>query len=134
MIIEQYEKISPAWKHPLLLHSEKHRALKISELEGFSYDYFLRFLPFFRNQPEGSLHPGTVIKFTGRMKRKLGVADMSKHEIRLNKNYFLKDPKLLPYTLFHEMVHLWLFDCYLDPGHTKRFYQKMKHFEKQAFP
>jgi hypothetical protein len=126
--------IKPAWRHPYLFRSFKEKALTEKELTSFAYDYYLRFLPFFRNQPEGNLHPGTVIKFTGRMKKKLGLADMSTHEIRLNRTYFLTDPKLLPYTLFHEMVHLWLFDCMYDPGHTKRFYEKMKHFEKTGLP
>ncbi len=131
----ELKALNPAWSHPFLYHDPtSERGLIDKDIESFSYDYFLRFLPFFRKQPEGSLHPGTVIKLSGRMRRKLGVADMSKHEIRLNKKYFLKDPKLLPYTLFHEMVHLWLFDCFLDPGHTKRFYLKMKHFEKTGLP
>jgi predicted SprT family Zn-dependent metalloprotease len=126
--------LGPQWFHPYLLKTDLDAPVKMSDLEAYAYDYFLRFLPFFRKQPEGSLHPGTRIKFTGRMKRKLGLADMPKHEIRLNKSYFLNDPKLLPYTLFHEMIHLWLFDCYLDPGHTRRFYLKMSQFEKTALP
>ena len=131
--VEASHAIPPQWFHPVFGKADK-SPLDRTALQAFAYDYFLRMLPFFRDQPEGSLRPGVQIEFTGRMRQKLGLALLFEHRIRLNLNYFLKDPRLLPYTLFHEMTHLWLYDCYLDPGHTKRFYRKMGEFEQTGLP
>ena len=68
------------------------------------------------------------------MKSKLGLAYMFEQKIILNEEYFSQYPQLLPYTLFHEMTHLWLYSCLLDPSHTKRFYNKMKEFEGTRLP
>jgi len=127
--------IRPQWFHPLLdSPAELRPHISKRELEAFSYDYYLRFLPFFRNQTEGSLQPGCTLEFTRRMRQKLGLAYLFEHNIKLNQDYFAKDPSLLPYTLFHEMTHLWLYDCFLDPGHTRRFYQKMTEFSQTGLP
>jgi predicted SprT family Zn-dependent metalloprotease len=64
----------------------------------------------------------------------LGLAFLFEGKIRLNLTYFISDPSLLPYTLFHEMTHMWLYDCLLDPGHTQRFYNKMREFEATGLP
>jgi predicted SprT family Zn-dependent metalloprotease len=127
--------VKPQWSHPLLdfKHTGRTEIAK-AELRTFAYDYYLRFLPFFRHQPEGSIEPGVEIEFTRRMRQKLGLAYLFEHKIRLNEAYFAKDPSLLPYTLFHEMTHLWLYDCLLDPGHTRRFYNKMAQFEETGLP
>lgn len=118
------------WWHPLLASSKQRRKpLSRAELHAFAYDYYTRFLPFFQNQEEGSLVADVTIEFTTRMRSKLGLAYLFEHRIRLNEAYFARDPSLLPYTLFHEMTHLWLYDCMLDPGHTQRFYNKMSEFE-----
>ncbi len=61
------------------------------------------------------------------------MAHLFESKITLNSRYFIKDPRLLPYTLFHELVHLWLYDCFLDPGHTWRFYDKMRLLNRRAF-
>lgn len=124
--------IKPQWYHPLL--RDISHVLSKQELQSFSYEYYLKFLPFFRNQPEGSLAVGVSIEFTKKMKQKLGLAFLFEHKIKLNQNYFATDPALLPYTLFHEMTHLWLYNCLLDPGHTRRFYSKMKEFEQTGLP
>lgn len=127
--------IKPQWYHPLLEKaSPQSQPLKMEALRAFAYDYYLRFLPFFRNRAEGSLSPGTSIEFTRRMTQKLGLALLFEHKIRLNETYFSGDPALLPYTLFHEMIHLWLYDCHFDPGHTKRFYVKMDEFRATGLP
>ena len=127
--------IRPQWYHPLLERTDPLiKPLSSTELQAFAYDYFLRFLPFFRGQAEGSISAGTTIELTRRMKQKLGLAFLFEHKIRLNEVYFARDPALLPYTLFHEMIHLWLYDCFTDPGHTKRFYLKMEEFTATGLP
>jgi len=129
-------RVQAPWFHPLLVAPKRAKATPLprAELVTFAYDYYRRFLPFFRDQPEGSLLPGVGIEFTSRMRQKLGLAYLFEHKIRLNEAYFAKDPSLLPYTLFHEMTHLWLYDCLLDPGHTRRFYNKMAEFESTGLP
>jgi predicted SprT family Zn-dependent metalloprotease len=67
------------------------------------------------------------------MKNKVGLAVLFENKIRISLNYFANNPQLLPYTIFHEMTHLWLYHCGFDPGHTRRFYQKMLEFEKTGF-
>ena len=127
--------LAPRWHHAVLNDASADRGpLTKDELRVFAYDYYLRFLPFFRDQPEGSLSGAVEIEFTQRMRQKLGLAYLFEHKIRLNEAYFAKDPSLLPYTLFHEMTHLWLYDCELDPGHTRRFYNKMSEFESTGLP
>lgn len=97
--------------------------------------YFRSFLPFFIDQPEGSIDADRVtIELAGRMRQKLALAYLFEHRIRLNRAYFCEDPSLLPHTLFHEMTHIWLYDCHLDPGHTRRFYHKMLEFDRTGLP
>jgi predicted SprT family Zn-dependent metalloprotease len=128
-------EVKPQWFHPFLLHTPDN-VIKINkqELEAYAYDYFLRFLTLFRQQVEGDLKPGVVIEMSSRMRYKLGQAELFTHTIKLNQNYFLRDPRLLPYSLYHELVHLWLYDCHLDPGHTRRFYRKMCEFNATGLP
>ncbi len=128
-------QVKPQWFHPLLnLPADPQRRIKRNELEAFAYDFYVRFMPFFRHREEGSLLPGVTIEFNGRMKQKLGLAYLFERKIKLNLNYFSRDPRLLPYTLFHELTHLWLYDCLLDPGHTRRFYAKMSEFRMTGLP
>ncbi len=108
--------------------------LSRSELESLAQEYLAEFLPYFADQPEGSLSPGLKVEFSMRMKRKLGLAFLFDHKIRLNLPYFANDPSLIPYTLFHELTHIWLYDCHLDPGHTWRFYKKMQEFSFTGYP
>jgi len=127
--------IRPQWHHPVFeTFIPGQPSLSRKELEGVAYHFYLRFLPLFRNQPEGSIQPGAVIEFSRRMRQKLGLAFLFEHKIRLNEVYFGSDPRLLPYTLFHEMTHLWLYSCGFDPGHTRRFYRKMEAFEATGLP
>ena len=110
------------------------KVLSLPELTSLAFDYYKQFLPFFRQQPEGSLQDGIDIEFTARMRQKVGLAYLFEHKIRLNQAYFASDSGLMPYTLFHEMTHLWLYDCLLDPGHTRRFYKKMAEFSATGYP
>lgn len=127
--------VAAEWFHPLLLQPKSQsNSLTKDELRDFAYDYYERFLPFFSEQEEGSMETLVEIEFTVRMRQKLGLAYLFEHKIRLNLAYFAGDPSLLPYTLFHEMTHLWLYDCLLDPGHTRRFYNKMTEFESTGLP
>lgn len=111
------------------LSSEKQRQLTAQELTALAESWLEKFLPFFTNQSEGSINPNITLQFSAKMRQKLGLAYLFEHKIRLNLSYFRKDPSLLPYTLFHEMTHIWLYDCMLDPGHTQRFYNKMSEFQ-----
>jgi len=104
------------------------RMLTEAELTVLAESFLEMFLPFFTNQPEGSINPQITLCFSSKMKQKLGLAYLFEHKIRLNLSYFRNDPSLLPYTLFHEMTHIWLYDCMFDPGHTQRFYNKMSEF------
>jgi predicted SprT family Zn-dependent metalloprotease len=128
------QRVKPQWFHPLLEKIPGGPQIDRASLEAFAYDYYVRFMPFFRGQPEGSLLPGVQIEFNGRMKQKLGLAYLFERRIKLNLTYFTKDPRLLPYTLFHELTHIWLYDCLLDPGHTRRFYAKMNEFKATGLP
>ena len=116
------------------IKASRHAPLSKDELRNLAYDCYYKFLPHFKNQPEGSITGPVTIEFTNRMRQKLGLAYLFEHKIRLNQAYFANDPALLPYTLFHEMTHLWLYDCLLDPGHTRRFYRKMAEFESTGLP
>ena len=107
--------------------------LTVPELIRMAYDCYYQFLPYFRDQPEGSISGKVEIEFTPRMRQKLGLAYLFEHRIRLNQTYFASEAALMPYTLFHEMTHLWLYDCMLDPGHTRRFYKKMAEFTATGF-
>ncbi len=127
-------EIAAEWYHPYF--DQEWGGIEISgkEMQVFAYSYYLRFLLFFQNQAEGSISPGVELEFSGRLKNKLGMAHLFESKITLNSRYFMRDPRLLPYTLFHELVHLWLYDCFLDPGHTWRFYDKMRTFESTGLP
>lgn len=128
--------VKPQWDHPFLglRRLDGSAALTRDELESLGYHYYLRFLPLFRKQPEGSLPDGVFVEFTTRMKHVLGQANLFENRVRLNERYFAREPALLPYTLFHELIHLWLYNCFLDPGHTERFYRKMDTFRATGLP
>lgn len=134
MDTEIVQRVKPQWFHPMLATACGERTIDRPSLEALAYDYYVRFMPFFRNQPEGCLLPGVQIDFNSRMKQKLGLAYLFERKIKLNLNYFSRDPRLLPYTLFHELIHVWLYDCLLDPGHTRRFYVKMNEFRATGLP
>ena len=123
--------IPPQWDHPFLHHPT---SVSLKELEGFSYDYYIKFSPFFKNQPQGSIAGNVLILFSSKMRTGLGLADLFTRTIKLNEKYFLQDPTLIPYTLFHELTHIWLYDCYKDPSHTLSFYQKMNEFNSTGLP
>lgn len=48
--------------------------------------------------------------------------------IRLSKK-LCDEPERIAQTLFHEMVHFWLYVSKRPWGHTKEFKQKMKEFK-----
>ena len=111
----------------------KKSLLSRAELMHLAESYFEIFLPYFTDQAEGSLDPHTLINFSSRMKTKMGLTYLFEQKIRLNESYFAQFPKMIPYTLFHEMTHLWLYNCRLDPGHTQKFYKKMEQFSFTGF-
>jgi predicted SprT family Zn-dependent metalloprotease len=97
-------------------------------------DYFYElFLPKFIGQPEGDLRHGTIIEMSKKMTSKIGLALLFENKIRLSESYFLEHPHYLPYAVFHEMCHLWLYHCGFDPGHTRRFYKKMEAFTSTGY-
>ncbi len=129
------ENLRPQWSHPFLLRNfSVNQELSLEHLQSFAYAYYLKFLPYFQNQAEGDLKGSVNIEFSHRLKRKLGTADLHDRIITLNQNYFSNTPHLLPYTMFHEIIHIWLYDCDIDPGHTKRFYKKMAEFSETGLP
>ena len=122
------------WFHENLFYENPQQPLDKDKLWEMAYHYFLKFMIFFRNQPEGSLKPGTKIELSTRMKSRLGVSILFERRMRLNYPYFSNSPKIMPYTIYHEMVHQWLYDCWLDPNHTRRFYNKMAEFNRTGLP
>ena len=97
-------------------------------------DYFYEiFLPRFRGQPEGNIQEGVGIEVSRKMTSKIGLALLFENKIRINESYFAEHPHYLPYTIFHEMTHLWLYHCGYDPGHTRRFYRKMQEFIETGY-
>ncbi len=97
-------------------------------------DYFFElFSPRFSNSGSDNNRQATTIEFSNKMKNKVGLAILFENKIRLSLSYFANAPQLLPYTIFHEMTHLWLYQSGFDPGHTKRFYQKMLEFEQTGY-
>jgi predicted SprT family Zn-dependent metalloprotease len=107
------------------------------DLELLADYFFDLFLPRFSSQDDRGrnvgLKLGTVIEFSSRMKNKVGLAVLFENKIRLSLHYFLANPQFLPYTIFHEMTHLWLYHLGFDPGHTRRFYQKMLEFDETGY-
>ena len=99
-------------------------------LAGYFFDLFL---PHFNGQKDGALRSGTRIEFSKKMRNKVGLAVLFENKIRLSLHYFKANPQFLPYTMFHEMTHLWLYHSGFDPGHTKRFYEKMAEFAKTGY-
>ena len=122
--------IRPQWLHPFLLAGpSKQQNLSEQEFSSFAYGYYLKFLPYFPG-----IHGGITIELSRRLKRILGSADLKNRVVALNWNYFRNTPHLVPYTIFHELTHLWLYDCNYDPSHTRRFYAKMAEFEETGLP
>jgi predicted SprT family Zn-dependent metalloprotease len=68
-----------------------------------------------------------------RMAHTLGMCYAHKRRLVFNENYFSLNPHLLPYTLFHELVHLFLFDLKKPWGHTKEFYALMEEFPHERY-
>ncbi len=104
------------------------------ELQEVAEESFEILLPFFLNQDEGSIVSNVKIELSKKMEQKLGLSYLFERMIRLNLKHFINNTKYLPYTLFHEMTHLWLYDCDLDPNHTWRFYRKMDEFSVSGLP
>ena len=103
------------------------------DLELLAEYFFELFLPRFVGQDEGSIRATTSIEFSRKMRNKVGLAVLFENKIRLSLTYFQLNPQCLPYTIFHEMAHLWLYHSGFDPGHTKRFYKKMLEFEDTGY-
>lgn len=130
-----YTRIKPQWFHPILtIKPNKKTKVYLKDLENMAYDYYVKFMPFFKGLPDGDFKPGVIIEFSTKMQKQLGASLLFERKIRLNQKYFSKDPRLLPYTLFHEMVHIWLYDNNYDPSHTNRFYNKLNEFRQTGLP
>jgi predicted SprT family Zn-dependent metalloprotease len=69
-----------------------------------------------------------------RLNTAIGMCYPTKRRIVVNENYFLTWPSYLPYTLYHEMVHLFLYDIQQPWGHTKEFYAIMEDFPSHIYP
>lgn len=74
------------------------------------------------------------LDFSERMARALGMCYPERRRIALNAPYFHQNPHYLPYTLYHEMVHMFLFDAGRPWGHTREFYALMEEFPASKYP
>jgi predicted SprT family Zn-dependent metalloprotease len=75
-----------------------------------------------------------TLNLSPRMGNTLGMCYPERRRIALNEDYFLREPRYLPYTLHHEMVHLFLWDAGRDWGHTREFYALMEEFPADLYP
>ena len=75
-----------------------------------------------------------VLDLSSRMGNTLGMCYPERRRIALNEEYFLRDPRYLPFTLHHEMVHMFLWDAGRDWGHTREFYALMEEFPAERYP
>ncbi len=96
--------------------------------------YYDLFRDHFINQQEGSLKEDIDFEISRKMRKKIGLCFLFERKIRFNFNHFVEYPESLPYSLFHELTHMWLYDCDLDPNHTWRFYEKMSEYEHLGLP
>ena len=103
------------------------------DLELLADYFYTLFLPRFTHQAGGSIQEGTRFEFSKRMKLRVGLAMLFENKVRLSESYFAEHPHFLPYTIFHEMTHLWLYHSGHDPGHTRRFYIKMEEFKQTGY-
>ncbi len=69
-MIDSYRsfEIAAEWYHPYFDQEWGKIEISGKEMQVFAYSYYLRFLLFFQNQPEGSLSPGVELEFSGRLK------------------------------------------------------------------
>jgi predicted SprT family Zn-dependent metalloprotease len=93
-------------------------------LEVFLHQYF----PKLQAKPQS-----IIIEVSPRMTAKIGLALLFENRIKLSEAYFCRSPHYLPYTVFHELTHLWLYHQGFDPGHTSKFYEKMKEFTQTGY-
>jgi|GEM_PF-4010316 len=70
------------------------------------------------------------LELSPRMERALGMCYPEKRRIALNGPYFIRNPDYLAYTLYHEMVHMFLYDAGRPWGHTREFYALMEEFPR----
>ncbi len=94
----------------------------------------LRHLTYEELKTKPSVLKNVGVEFSGRMARALGMCYPERRRIALNEPYFLKNPCYLPYTLYHEMVHMFLFDAGRPWGHTREFYSLMEEFPSTKYP
>ena len=72
-------------------------------------------------------------RLSGRMERALGLCYPTKRLIKINVSYFSERVAFLPYTVFHELVHLFLYDLGRPWGHTAEFYSLMECFPVERY-
>jgi predicted SprT family Zn-dependent metalloprotease len=70
---------------------------------------------------------------SGRMERALGLCYPTKRLIKINSSYFASRLVFLPYTVFHELIHLFLYDLNHPWGHTAEFYALMECFPLEKY-
>lgn len=111
-----------------------------SELELTNKTYLLFFefapillseTPFEKNYLQAAALKNIKVEFSGKLGRSLGICYPERRRIALNEKYFLKKPSYIGYTLFHEMVHQYLFDIQKPWHHTKEFYRLMEKFPRK---
>lgn len=70
------------------------------------------------------------VEFSERLGDALGICYPEDRVIRLSASYFSRYARLLPYTLYHEMVHQFLFDIKRPWSHNEQFYYLMELFPR----
>lgn len=114
---------------------EDQRCQKHLNLQDYVIKIFEELKLRFVNNPVHSIPLGIpTFEFTKKLRSKLGITLLFDRKIFLNECYFSLYPERLPYTLYHELTHLWLYDSFYDPNHTPRFYKKMREFYRTRYP
>ena len=118
-----------------------HSEIGVTRLKNELYMRFIEFAPILLKHlryEELKSRPDCLrnvsLQLSVRQVRAVGMCYPEKRKIVLNQNYFLKNPQYLPYTLYHELVHLFLFDAGRPWGHTKEFYLLMEDFPVHKHP
>lgn len=109
--------------------------VELFELQNRAQMHFFEFAPlllreikFEQRDFRDSALKNVFLEFSERLESCMGLCYPELRKIKLNLNYFAKRPELMAYTLYHEMVHQYLFDLQLPWGHTQDFYFLMELF------
>ena len=113
-----------------------HELARARALNALHQRYFefapllLRHLTYEELKARPNVLKGVGLELSPRMERALGMCYPEKRRIALNEPYFLRNPDYLAYTLYHETVHMFLFDAGRPWGHTREFYALMEEFPR----